>query len=358
MKRLLLVLVGLAFGGMFLAGQAQAATCEGCTPGTCCSQGYQCKLIASNCYSCVSDNFCGALPTPTPTPANPPTPTPGESAGGGGGGGGSTPAPTVGSSTPTPTPDQCAVDCNHEVCGATSASCTTDADCGPGSPRCINGKCNKCTNPGTACCGYCVPQGWGCTSTNCDKKMNCKGWDASGNLCCDETITCGGANPCAQNPAGWCNGPAASSTCYECFDDCHDVPAPTLTPTPGPFSCSDLQVTNLYKQNNNYNMAQATVRNDSRYAVYITKTWFSWYDGVEPQGGAVDYFFVPSQVCDLAARCDAHRAIINQVRRTGKVQRTLIPNTDESQTRIGMAPLNPPARGGTSTCINQDGLPL
>ena len=291
-----IVLVGALF--MF-AGKSSAGVCFDCNEGDCLSDGYICAC-RGGCCNPAANSSCGNTPTPTPPAYN--TPTPGESTGGGGGGGGSTPAPTVGSSTPTPTPDQCAVDCNHEVCGATSASCNSDADCAPSAPRCINGKCNKCTNPGTACCGYCVPQGWGCTASSCDSlkscvRQDCLGWNGEGcsSVWKQSNINCNSACSGVACKGKDASGNVIDITCGayvdgQCFEDCHDVPAPTLTPTPGPFSCSDLQVTNLYKQNNSYNMAQATVRNDSRYAVYITKTWFSWYDGVEPQGGAVDYF--------------------------------------------------------------------
>jgi len=203
--KLLIKLVGIVVFMFFaflikgIADEVYAVVCEGCNPNSCCSAGYQCKMLATGCYSCQTDSACGVTPKPTPTPPQANTPTPGEDTGGGGGGGDNV-SPTP---TPEPSDDGCVpVDCNHEVCGVVlpTITCTSDSDCYGQANKCVGGLCNKCTNPGTACCdGSCRPEGWGCApAKNCYYtqscvKQACLGWNGEGcgEYQVQETIACG-----------------------------------------------------------------------------------------------------------------------------------------------------------------------
>ena len=181
---------------------------EGATnPNSClnanCPSGY-------SCHPCTNGWEC----KPVGEPQNQPTNTP--PAGGGatvtpGGPPTNTPVPGV----PLPT-NACTVNCSGRVCGTTNVSCTSASDCTSGY-TCENGHCARCTTPGLACCGYCVPQGWSCQASSCDYAKSCKAWSGpnqTGNLVCDQQVACAAANPCA-NAQG-----AVSWSCSECFEDC------------------------------------------------------------------------------------------------------------------------------------------
>lgn len=160
--------------GVFLA----PSLVQGYEPGACCGCG---KKWGEGTGCSVNDSSCtvGCTP-PTPTiPPNPPatsTPPPG-----------STPVPTTPPGAPTNTPppgttvtpeptNACTVNCSGQVCGEDpGSSCSTNADCAGGYTCNGNGKCQRCTTPGVACCGYCVPQGWGCSGPDCamTKKWVC-----------------------------------------------------------------------------------------------------------------------------------------------------------------------------------------
>lgn len=163
-----------------------------------------CNISNSGCTAgCPTIPLPYKPPTSTPPPGNTPTPTPT-----GGGGGGNVP-----SLTPVP-PTACTISCSHQVCGDTSSACSSNADCSP--PHTCNtssGRCQLCTNPGAQCCGYCVPQGWGCSSSSCATYKSCKAWQGTV-LICDILTGCSNANPCASAPG------ATTSSCDECFEYC------------------------------------------------------------------------------------------------------------------------------------------
>ena len=220
-KIALLVLVQLLFFGVFSVRtpKVSAIICSDCTYNQCggiCEDWERC-VQGNGCNYCQTSSACGVgTPTPTPERVDTPTPPPG-----------TTPPPPQATPTPTdgptPTPDACAVDCSGQVCADdTSSSCTTDADCVSGyTCNTATNRCQKCTTPGTACCGYCVPAGWGCNGSTCPFKKNCKGWDQYGNLNCDLETSCSGSNPCSGS---------YTSTCYDCFEACEPTPTPTPIP--------------------------------------------------------------------------------------------------------------------------------
>ena len=172
-------------------------------------------------YVC-NNNVCtpsSLRPCPTtvpyqPDPTSVPQPPPG----------GVTPPPGV----PTPTsPPQggntCQANCSGQVCGTVAGTydCRVSPCGGNGTCDPMDGFCKRCTTPGRSCCNYCVPDGWGCGGNPCPFRQNCKGWNAEGNLICDQTIICGGTNPCSGS---------ATSTCYTCYEDCPVFPTPTPIP--------------------------------------------------------------------------------------------------------------------------------
>jgi len=198
------------------------------------------------------------------------------------------------------------VDCNHEVCGVVlpTITCTSDSDCYGQANKCVGGLCNKCTNPGTACCdGSCRPEGWGCApAKNCYYtqscvKQACLGWNGEGcgEYQVQETIACG--SECRGVPCKDSAGNDITCGAYLehpwCDEHCDEEPNPTLTPTPQPFSCDQISVTNLRQSSDDdADMAEADISNDSGYPIYLTHTWFSWYDGINDPtiNGFVDYF--------------------------------------------------------------------
>ena len=164
-----------------------------------CRSGYGCNSCGDGRWQCVNQG----APLPTATPPSGGGTTPGATATPGGGAG-----PPL---TPVPT-TACSINCNRQVCGDTASSCSSNADCGsPYTCNTSSGKCQLCTNPGVECCGYCVPQGWGCSGSACASYKSCKAWNG-GVLICDMLTGCANANPCA-NASG-----ATSSTCYGCFE--------------------------------------------------------------------------------------------------------------------------------------------
>ncbi len=220
---LLLVLIGTCLW-LFLPANSLAqcgnCICGALNPNACintdCGSGYSCNSCGSGCYTCCET---GQMIPPTATPPPPPpagTPTPTTPGGGGG---------LIPSLTPVPT-TACSINCSHLVddgvsssivaalagsvnrrdlaanaagsrnrleqihwnnlrptvlvCGDTASSCSSDADCSaPHTCNLSSGRCQLCTNPGTACCGYCVPQGWGCSGSTCEYFKSCKAWQGS-----------------------------------------------------------------------------------------------------------------------------------------------------------------------------------
>ncbi len=157
LRRLVVLLLLLFILGFVRIDMANAA----CEPKECDNAGKLADPPPPE-YSC--DRFC-LIPRPTPTknprPTVEPTLPPGTTA---------TPATTP-ANTPTPVPTSiCSIDCNKEVCVEVSGSCSGSnlSQCSPQATTCRNGKCSKCSNPGTACCGYCIPQGWGCSGATQD----------------------------------------------------------------------------------------------------------------------------------------------------------------------------------------------
>lgn len=195
---------------LHVATSPVSAICGACNCGatntnsclnTGCPTGRSCHACGVGCYQCCDDGTAQILPTSTPVPGGTPTATPT-----GGGGGGNVPP-----LTPVP-PTACSISCNHQVCGDTASSCSSNADCSaPYTCNTSSGRCQLCTNPGTQCCGYCVPQGWGCSGSSCASYKSCKAWQGSV-LICDIQTGCANANPCAS-----ANG-ATSSSCDECFE--------------------------------------------------------------------------------------------------------------------------------------------
>lgn len=167
-----------------------------------CGTGKNCNSCGTDCYTCCDTGAAQPLPTPTTPPGSTPAPT--TPPGGGG---------VVPPLTPVPT-TACTISCNHQVCGDTASPCTSNADCGsPYTCNTSSGRCQLCTTPGTQCCGYCVPQGWGCSGSSCASYKSCKAWQGSV-LICDMQTGCANANPCASAPG------ATSSSCDSCFEYC------------------------------------------------------------------------------------------------------------------------------------------
>lgn len=172
-------------------------------------------------YICISHVCSPSSQHPCPTdipPYNTPTPVPNPPPGG------VTPPPGV--PTPTPPPqggNTCQANCSGQVCGTVAGTydCRVSGCGGNGTCDPMDGFCKRCTTPGRSCCNYCVPDGWGCGGNPCPFRQNCKGFSSSGNLICDQTIICGGTNPCAGS---------ATSTCYDCYEDCPAIPTPTPIP--------------------------------------------------------------------------------------------------------------------------------
>lgn len=140
-----------------------------------CDYGYCCNR---DCFGgeCTSCGTCSTHPGPEPTGAQPtspwsppPTTVPGQPA--------ATTAPlppgVTATIAPQPTSPCPPLDCSGETCGAVPGSCSGSSveGCAPGANRCNNGGCQKCTTPGYKCtdgCGWCVPDGFGCSSGTTD----------------------------------------------------------------------------------------------------------------------------------------------------------------------------------------------
>ncbi len=184
MNKIVRVILITSFFTLFLIAfnsevKARCTTCG--PPSSSCGASSECRATetcdwssSEQCYVCTPNTSCGA-PTPTKPqqiePTNTPTPRPTTT------GIPNTPVPSA-TDVPVPT-NACTIDCNKEVCAEVSGSCTGTNlySCDIQANTCRNGKCNKCSNPGTACCGYCVPQGWGCSSgTSVGGTANIAGW--------------------------------------------------------------------------------------------------------------------------------------------------------------------------------------
>ncbi len=184
-------------------------------------------------YVCSGDNYCRpgvGNPCPTSIPVIPPTSVPQPPPGG------VTPPPGV--PTPTPPPaggNTCHANCSGQVCGTVAGSydCRSRG-CGDGTCDTNDGYCKKCTTPGTSCCNYCVPEGWGCDNASCPWKISCRSYNLGNHTigCGPNTIPgCSGGNECPNSPPPctdpWCQ---IDHECGACFQDCPTVPTPTPIP--------------------------------------------------------------------------------------------------------------------------------
>ena len=245
-----LTVFAVLFGFWLNAKPVAAYVPVACNEGDCggkCESWEKCVKGSSGNY-CSEDASCG--PTPKKE-QNPPTPTPPPNPPSGGGG----EAPPAATNTPTPTLGACdldssgnPLDCSGLVCGDdTNAPCTGDGNCaGDYTCNTATGFCQKCTQPGTKCCGFCNPAGWGCDGNTCPfeknyKKVACKSVDANGVGTCYSCDSINGGPDCQWAGEGSisCSSSVGGNSCGDktCpvyYSDCYEACEPTPTPTPVP----------------------------------------------------------------------------------------------------------------------------
>jgi len=279
----LVILTAVLLSGLSLGVQpVEAVICAECNGAGCdqgCGSGWRCQYN-SQCsgYQCYVDSSCGSHPEPTTAPTNAP--------------GGVTLSPGVPSPTPPPGGSSCTADCGGETCGEDlNSNCTSDAQCASGyTCNLATSHCQLCTTPGLSCCTWCVPQGWGCESSNCTwvknyKKVACKDWNTSTCYNCPDI---NGGGDCAWAGEGTvsCSGAAGGNSCNavtcpvrysSCYQECPVNPTPTPIPVcsvntfnvAAGQSCGDLA----------YNLSWSTSNpNEANYLRTFYHNGVNWYE--------------------------------------------------------------------------------